>query len=530
MHRLQELVRLHRMGTGAREVARLLGMSPNTERLYRQVLLAEGLLEGPLDPLPELGVLQAALERGRPRPQVPTQEQSSIQEWTSVIQALRAKGLTPRPIFDRLRLEQPTFTGSYWAVKRLCRSLARESPVRPEDVAIVVETRPGEIAQVDFGYVGKLLCPEQHVLRRAWVFVMTLGHSRHMFAKVVFDQKVTTWISLHIEAFDFFGGVPEVIVPDNLKAAVIRAAFAADDVSELNRSYRELARHYGFKVDPTPPRAPKKKGKVESSVKYVKSNALAGRQHDGLDAVNNALSRWLVEIAGTRRHGSMGRPPLEVFREVEQHALQLVPSQPYAVVLWKKAKVHQDAHIAFDGRLYSVPWTWIGSEVWVRATPTAVAISRLEPLGADEVPALHARTGRSRRSTHEAHLPEGRRELRHRSQAYWENRAAEIGPHTAELVQDIFASDDVLSQLRKVQSIVTFLEGFPIHRAEGASRRASFYGSFSYRSVKAILSNALDLEPLPQPTLPTPPGQPPRFARSLRELVEARLGVGHEPH
>ena len=533
MHRLQELVRLHRMGTGARKVARLLGMSPNTERLYREALEKEQLLDGSPEDLPSLSDLQAILARHRPRRPVPPQELSSIEEWQSQIEALMSKGLTPRPIFDRLRLEESSFSGSYWAVKRLCRRLSVQQGVRAEDVAIPVETDPGEIAQVDFGYVGKLICPQNHVPRKAWVFVMTLGHSRHMFAEVVFDQKTSTWIDLHIRAFVFFGGVPQVIVPDNLKAAVIRASFAVDDDSELNRSYRELARYYGFTIDPAPPRAPKKKGKVESSVKYVKRNALAGRENEDLNDVNTALMRWVLEVAGTRLHGSTGRPPLELFSEFEQAELQKLPAKPYEIVIWKRATVHQDAHVTFDGRLYSVHWTWIGQKVWVRATPSSVVISKLsegpESSGEDR-PAMHSRRGPDRKSTHDAHLPEGRRDRRHRSHTYWQERAEQIGPETGCLVREIFGLDDVLSQLRKVQSIVTFLEGFPKERAEGASQRACFYGTFSYRGVRSILSQALDLEPLPQPTLPTPPGAPPRYARSIRELVEARWEAGYEPH
>jgi hypothetical protein len=136
-------------------------------------------------------------------------------------------------------------------------SLEQARQEQAEDVAIPVETPAGEVAQVDFGYAGKLYDAKEGRFRRAWVFVMVLGFSRHMFARIVFDQKTTTWLALHVEAFDELGGVPRVLVPDNLKAAVIRAAFGADGPSALNRSYRELARHYGFKVDPTPPRAPK---------------------------------------------------------------------------------------------------------------------------------------------------------------------------------------------------------------------------------------------------------------------------------
>lgn len=526
MHRLQELVRLHRMGTGARRVAELLGMSPNTERAYRSALESASLLAGPVDALPELGVLKEAVAAQRPTPEQPKHEVSSIAEYAKQVEKLLAKGLTARPIYDRLRLEDDGFEGSYWAVKRMCRTLRRAQGVRAEDVAIPVETGPGEVAQVDFGYVGKLLCPEQHVPRRAWVFVMTLAYSRHMYAEIVFDQKTTTWIALHKRAFEFFGGVPEVIVPDNLKAAVMRAAFAVDGDSELNRSYRELARHYGFKIDPAPPRAPKKKGKVESSVKYVKRNALMGREGENLHDANRALKRWIEEVAGTRTHGTTGRQPLAVFQGEEQSSLQALPEKPYEMVIWRKAKVHQDAHISFDRRLYSVPWRWIGTDVWVQASSSTVAI-----FAEDVRVATHVRNSKKTRSTIEAHLPEHRRDRRHRSRTYWENRAAAIGPETEGLAREVFESDEVLSQLRKVQAIVTYLEAFPVERAEAASRRARFFGTYSYKGVKAILARALDLEPLPQVVLPSGDAEKrPRFARSVKELLAARSEVQDEPH
>ena len=532
MHRLQELVRLHRMGTGAREVARLLGMSPNTERTYRKVFKSAELLSGPVEALPELSVLLKAVSEYRPQPRPGAHETSSIEDWAPRIEALVKKGLTARPIFDRLRQEEEAFRGSYWAVKRLCRRIRRAQGVHAEDVAIPVETVAGEVAQVDFGYVGRLICPDTHVPRRAWVFVMTLGYSRHIFAEVVFNQKIDTWIGLHVRSFEYLKGVPQVVVPDNLKSAVIRAAFGVDGDSELNRSYRELARYYGFKVDPTPPRAPRKKGKVESSVKYVKRNALAGRDTEDLHDVNQALARWVEEIAGTRLHGTTGKAPLRVFQEEEQGSLLSLPAKRYEVVIWRKAKVHQDCLVAFQGRLYSVWWRWIGQQVWIRATPTTVAIELVEQRQTEESedrPVVHRRTGKGR-AIIEAHLPEHRRDRRHRSQSYWEERAAKIGPETARLAQEIFESDEVLCQLRKVQAIVTHLEGFPLERAEAASARACFYGSYTYRSIKSILSRALDREPLPQAILPSQSDEPPRFARSIEELVRTKLEVIHEPH
>src|SRR5262249_27359429 len=163
-----------------------------------------------------------------------------------------AKGLGPTAIYDRLRSEDADFGGSIGAVKRFVLALRRERGPRQQDVAIPVITDAGEIAQVDFGYVGHLWDPDSGRLRKAWAFVMVLAHSRHQFSRIAFDQRTETWISLHQQAFQALGGVPKTIVPDNLKAAVIHAAFGVSDPScALNRSYRELAQHYGFKVDPT---------------------------------------------------------------------------------------------------------------------------------------------------------------------------------------------------------------------------------------------------------------------------------------
>ena len=242
--------------------------------------------------------------------------------------------------------------------------------------------------------------------------------------------------------------------------------------------------------------------------------------------VNQSLRRWCMEVAGQRIHGTTGRRPLEMFRQVEQEALKPLPAVPYERTVWKEATVHPDSHICFDKRLYSVPWRWIGHRVWVQATVSTVAV-----FGDDVRIATHARRGPGKRSTIETHLPEHRRDLRHRSAQYWCRRAASIGPRTAQLAQEIFDSDDVLSQLRKVQCIVTHLEGFPVGRAEAASRRACFYGTYSYQGVKSILAKALDFEPLPTVVVPLGPADArPRFARNSQELLAARLEMWDEPH
>jgi transposase len=514
MDRLQELVRLHRMGVGCREAARLLQMSPNTERQYRLALQKAGLLDGAADALPELEQLKQVVAAQLP-PALPPQMKSSVERFEPRVQELLGKGLQARAIYDRLRLEHSDFDGTYWAIKRMCRRLVRARGVRPSDVAIPVETQPGDVAQVDFGYVGRLYDAASGQLRKAWVFVMVLGHSRRMVARLCFDQTLKTWLRLHVEAFAELGGAPHTLVPDNLRAAVVRAAFGVDAAgTALNRSYRELARHYGFKVDPTPIYSPEKKGKVESAVKYVKRNFFAGR--DGADFAETAaaLGRWVHEIANARVHGTTQKRPADVFEAEEHTALLPLPARRFEPVEWKRALVHRDCHVLLGKRLYSVPWRLVGTTVWVRATAASVEI-----YADDTRVATHARRGRSPRSTTEQHLPEERAPWRHRSRAFWEQRADLIAPEVGAYIREVFDADDVLSMLRTVQAIVTHLETFPRERSIAACERARFYGSHSYAAIKNMLRQGMDLHPLPAVAVSAPASAPPRFARSITELL-----------
>jgi hypothetical protein len=181
--------------------------------------------------------------------------------------------------------------------------------------------------------------------------------------------------------------------------------------------------------------------------------------------------------------------------------------------------------VQFDKRLYSVPWRLVGQTVWVRATPTTVTVY------ADDCRvATHSRRSPTRRSTLDEHLPEHRREIRHRSREYWEQKAGELGSEVRTYVTEVFESDDVLYQLRTVQAIVGLLERYPRHRAEAAARRALFYGVMTYAGLKRILVNALDLQPLPTAVEPASGTlTEPRFARDIPELL-ALAGGSHEPH
>lgn len=517
MDKLRELVRLHRRGFTARRVARTLKMSPNTERAHRLRLEAAGLLDGDADELPDLDTLaKACAQTATP----PKQETSSVERWRPRIAELYAKELGPTAIHEALVEREPAFAGSLSAVKRMVLQLARERGPKPEDVAIPVDTPPGEIAQVDFGFAGLVLDPKTQTKRRAWLFVMVLGCSRHMFCKVVFDQSTDTWVALHVEAFRFFGGVPKVVVPDNLKAAVIRAAFGVDEDVTVNRAFRELARHHGFVIDPTPPRSPEKKGKVERSVQYVKDSFLAPRTFADVDELNRRLTTWVIEKAGTRRHGTTGKKPLEWFEKVEKHALGPLPATRFEPVTWRALLVGRDTCVRFDEDRWSVPFRHIGARVLLRATRTTVEI-----YADDHRVATHDRTTPGPH-IEDAHLPEGRRDLRHRDRGHWEARADAIDVDTVGVfVRAVLDQDDVLRPLRRAASVLRILEAVPRERAVRACARAAFYGAYRADTLRGILERGQDELALPSEG-PMAPSFAPRFARQATSFL-TRAEVSH---
>jgi hypothetical protein len=290
------------------------------------------------------------------------------------------------------------------------------------------------------------------------------------------------------------------VVPDNLRAAVIRAVFGVADEAVLNRSYRELARHYGFKIDPTPPYSPEKKGKVESGVKYVKNNFFRPRADEkSVDVLRSELARWVREIAGMRKHGTTRKRPLKLFDQVERAAMQPLPSAPWQPVLWRTPTLRNDCQVIVEQARYSAPWRLIGKTLLARVTSHSV-----ELYFEDARVALHERQRPGGHNIVSDHLPSQRSDHRHRSRSYWEDRAAQLGGEVLDFVREVFDSDDVLHQLRKVQAIVRHLETFPPERARAACRRASFYGSLDFLAKALDVPTSADLER-------------PRFARTIQE-------------
>ena len=181
--------------------------------------------------------------------------------------------------------------------------------------------------------------------------------------------------------------------------------------------------------------------------------------------------------------------------QTEKEALLPLPQTPFSLVLWHQALVHPDNHFVYKRRPYSAPFPLIGQKVWLRVDEHLVSVYH-----DDKLIDTHERKGKGVRSTKESHLPKGRADHRHRSRPFWEHRASFLGDEVRDYIIAVFDSDQVVYQLRAVQSIVIHLEHFPPERARAACRRALHFGCFTYRGVKDILLQGLDLLPLPAST------------------------------
>jgi Mu transposase, C-terminal domain/Integrase core domain len=329
--------------------------------------------------------------------------------------------------------------------------------------------------------------PQTGVERKAWVFVMTLSCSRHQYPTLVFDQRVSTWLRCHREAFEWFGGVPRRIVIDNLKAAITRACH---DDPVIQRGYRQFAEHYGFLIAPCRPRTPRHKGKVESGVHYVKRNFLAGRAFRDLTEAKQQLLEWVVRIAGQRIHGTTRQKPLEVFDRIERKELLPLPASPYDMGTWKRLKLHRDCHIVLDGAYYSAPHRLVGQILWVRSNEQQVVIFHDY-----ERVATHRWGSAGTRRTIESHYPPHKVAVLRATPRACRERAARIGPATAEVANG-FLDDPVVDRRHAARSLLRLGDRHGEERLEAACHRALRFGDPEVTTIRRILDKGLETEPL----------------------------------
>jgi transposase len=499
MNHLRDLIHRLKSGESERRIAADMGVSRPTVHKYHELAKKQGYL-GKDGVVPSDEVLAEVLGPGPQPPKIT----SSLEPFGEVVKTLHKQEVEMVAIWQRLR-ENYGYTGSYSAVRRFVVHLEPKEV----DAFTRVHTPAGEELQVDFGTVGQLYDPASGRIRTAYAFVATLCYSRHQYVELVFDQKVTTWISLHRRAFEYFGGVPRRVVPDNLKAAVIKV-LVQDAV--LGEAYRQMALHYGFMISPTRPYTPRHKGKVENGVHYVQRNFMAGQAFADIHCANRHLQTWILEVAGVREHGTTHEAPLKLFKEFEQATLLALPSEPFSLCEIRIAKVHPDCHVVVSGSFYSAPYTYVGQKLDVYVRDRVVELYQGQKLVA-----THVRCPKPGQwQTRLEHYPEHKAAFLQRTPDYCRQLAARLGPAASQVVETLLA-DRPLDRLRSVQAILKLEETVGAQRLEAACVRAVYYGDLHYRRIKEILNAALDCEPLPSPTFVQPP-LPHTFARPAADF------------
>lgn len=504
MNHLRDLIHRLKAGESERRIAQDMGVSRPTIHKYHEIAKKEGYLVKEAA-IPDNETLQKVLGPGP----VPPKIISSIEAYGDVVKKLRKQEMEMMAIWQRLK-DDYGYPGSYSSVRRYI------AHIEPKEVETFtrLNTPAGEEMQVDFGSVGDLFDPSSGQTRTAYVFVATLCYSRHQYAELVFDQKVVTWIGLHRRAFEYFGGAPRRVVPDNLKAAVIKA-LVYDAV--LGEAYRQMALYYGFMISPNRPYTPRHKGKVENGVHYVQRNFMAGQEFADIHCANVRLKNWIRDVAGVRDHGTTHEAPLKVFKEFEQSTLLSLPTEPFSLCEIRTAKVHPDCHVVVSGSYYSAPSIYVGQKLDVYVRDRVVELYQNQKLVVTHVRCQKPGQWQTRLE----HYPEHKAAYLQRTPEFCHQIAARLGPATTKVV-DTLLSDRPLDRLRSVQAILRLEESVGAQRLEAACARAAHYGDMRYRRIKDILNAALDREPLP--TLPISiPTTPHTFARPATDFFPQGL-------
>jgi transposase len=282
---------------------------------------------------------------------------SACSPWTEQIKSSLEKGLSAQRIYQDLCSESG-FTASYESVKRYVRGLRKQDPKRFERVEVL----PGMEAQVDFG-TGNWIHDASGKKKRAHVFRVVLGHSRKGYTEMVFRQDTETFLRCLENTFRYFGGVPETLVIDNLKAAIPRADWYDP---EVHPKLRDFAEYYGVAILPTKPYHPHHKGKVERGVDYVKENALKARSFQSLAEANAHLLYWEEHVADCRIHGTTRKQVARQFAEIEAPTLHALPAMPFPAYQEGRRVVHRDGYVEVQKSYYEAPPEYVGRTLWVR--------------------------------------------------------------------------------------------------------------------------------------------------------------------
>jgi transposase len=494
MRRIRELLRLkYENGLPGRVIAAALGLSKGAVNDYLQRARVAGLSW----PLPE-DLTDTALERRLfPGPPAAGPESRPEPNWAYVDAELRRKGVTRSLLWQEYRADHPDGYGYAWFCEHHASWKQRVSPtMRQRHVA-------GEKVFVDYaGDTIDMTDPASGAVTAMKLFVAAMGASSYVYAEARPSEGLADWIGCHVGLFAFLGGVPAIIVCDNLKSGV-----TTPDRHEpaINRTYQEMARHYGTSVVPARPYKPRDKAKVEQSVLLVERWVMArlrNRRFFSAVELNLAIADLVSEL-NAKVMRAYGASRAELFAQLDAPALKALPAEPYAFATWKRCRVAPDYHVEVEGCFYSVPYRLIRELVDVRVSDRTI-----EAFHKGERVASHARSpGRRGHTTIAEHMPSA-----HRRHAAWTPArmmaaADKIGPAAAALFSDIMADRPHPEQgFRTCLGILALEKTYGQARMEAACRRAGLIKARSVGSIRSILQTGLDRAFLDE----TPDPQPPR--------------------
>jgi len=484
MRKIKEVLRLKwATGMSNRKIATSSGIGRPTVSEYLRRATEAGLRW----PLPA-DLDDARLERllFPPPPDLPAQERG-IPDWAHIHGELKHKGVTLFLLWQEYRQANPDGYQYSWFCEHY---RAWQGKL---DVVMRQDHRAGEKLFVDYaGQTVPIIDRATGEIRETQIFVAVLGASNYTYAEATWSQSLPDWIGSHVRTFRFLGGVPELVVPDNLRSGVSKAHRYEPDT---NPTYQDMASHYGVAILPARVRKPRDKAKVEGGVLIVERWILAAlrhRQFFSLAELNRVISE-LLEKLNARPFRKLPGCRREHFEQLDRPALQPLPAEPYVYAEWKKARVHIDYHVAIEGHYYSVPYALIKKEVDVRITRNTI-----ECFHRGNRVASHQRSHyKGRHTTVTAHMPESHRQAGEWSPERLMRWASKTGPATEKLIQNVLGSRKHPQQAyRSCLGILRLSKPYGDERLEAACRRALTLGSCRYKSIESILKHRLDEQPL----------------------------------
>ena len=496
MRKIKEVLRLrYECGFGQRQIARSCLLSQSTVSDY----LSRAEVAGLRWPLPE-DCTEDRLNEALfgPKPQQAVEPHRALPDFAAIHQQLQQhRHLTLQLVWEEYRQGNPDgYRYSYF-----CELYQQWR--RGRDVVLRHEHKAGERMFIDWaGDTMPIHDRHTGAVGRASLFVVVLGASSYTYAEATRDQQMEAWIQAHIHALEFFRGVPRLAVIDNTRTGVTKACRYDPD---LNPTYQELAMHYGFGVLPARPYKPRDKAKVESAVLLIERWIIAALRHRrffSLEELNEAIRELLPRLNHRpfrKREGSRA----SLFETLDRPALQPLPATAFDLSQWSRARVNIDYHIAFDTNFYSVPYNLVQELVEVRSTPTTIEIFHKQQRVASH---LRGR-GHGQLVTNAEHRPKSHQAHMEWSPSRMVNWARTVGPHTAQVFERILADKPHPEMgYRSCLGIIRLAKQYSIARVEAAAERALLTGACRYQSIKSILKNSLDRQPLPSPAeAATPP-------------------------